>query len=109
MSDDAADDELTPRNFGMLAGHTWGLASDTASADGAESAERGIEALDLVDSAFQTSVATRMAEFPDAAEAESEFWHAFAHAFELSSSRTWRRSSIGTDRGAAGVGAPIRR
>ena len=82
MSDDAADDELTPRNFGMLAGHTWGLASDTASADGAESAERGIEALDLVDSAFQTSVATRMAEFPDAAEAESEFWHAFAHAFD---------------------------
>lgn len=109
MSDDAADNGLTPRDFGMLAGHTWGLASDTASADGAESAERGIEALDLVDSAFQTSVATRMAEFPDAAEAESEFWHAFAHAFELSSSRTWRRSSIGTDRGAAGVGAPIRR
>ena len=109
MNDDAADNELTPRDFGMLAGHTWGLASGTASVDRAESAEREIEVPNLVDSAFQTGVAARMAEFPDAAEAESEFWHAFAHAFELSSSRTWRRSSIGTDRGAAGVGAPIRR
>jgi hypothetical protein len=49
-----------------------------------------------------------MAEFPDAAEAESEFWHAFAHAFELSSSKTWRGSSLGSDR-ATGVRAPIRR
>lgn len=108
MSADAADNELTPREFGLLAGHTWGLASDTASADGAESAEREIEVLNLVDSTFQTGVAARMAEFPDAAEAENEFWHAFADAFELSSSRTWRESSIGTDR-ATGVGAPIRR
>ena len=108
MSDDAADKELTPRDFGMLAGHTWGLASDTASADGAESAEREIEVLNLVDSTFQTGVAARMAEFPDAAEAESEFWHAFAHAFELSSSKTWRGSSLGRDR-ATGARAPIRR
>ena len=108
MSDDAADNELTPREFGMLAGHTWGLASDTASADGAEPAERGIEVLDLVDSTFQTGVAARMGEFPDAAEAEREFWRAFAHAFDFSSSRTWRRPLMGTDR-ATGVGAPIRR
>jgi hypothetical protein len=108
MSDDAADNELKPRDFGMLAGHTWGLASDTASADRAESAEREIEVLNLVDSTFQTGVAARMAEFPDAAEAESEFWHAFAHAFELSSLKTWRGSSLGSDR-ATGVRAPIRR
>jgi hypothetical protein len=108
MSDDAADNELTPRDFGMLAGHTWGLASDTASADGAEPAEREIEVLNLVDSTFQTGVAARMAEFPDAAEAESEFWHAFAHAFELSSSKTWRGSSLRRDR-ATGASAPIRR
>jgi hypothetical protein len=108
MSDDAADNELTPRDFGMLAGHTWGLASDTASADGAESAESETEVLNLVDSTFQTGVAARMAEFPDAAEAESEFWHAFAHAFELSSSKTWRGSSLGRDR-ATGARAPIRR
>ncbi len=105
MSADAADNELTPREFGMLAGHTWGLASDTTSADGAEPAE---EVLDLVDRTFQTGVAARMGEFPDAAEAESEFWRAFAHAFDFSSSRTWRGPSMGTDR-ATGVGAPIRR
>ncbi len=92
----------------MLAGHTWGLASDTASADGPGSAERELEVLNLVDSTFQRGVAARMAEFPDAAEAESEFWHAFAHAFELSSSKTWRGSSLGSDR-ATGVRAPIRR
>jgi hypothetical protein len=109
MSADTADNELTPREFGLLAGHTWGLASESTSADGADPAERGIEVLDLVDSTFQTDVTARMAEFPDAAEAESEFWHAFAHAFELSSSRTWRGSSTGADRGTAGVGAPIRR
>ena len=108
MSDDAADNELTPRDFGMLAGHTWGLASETESADGAESAGREIEVLNLVDSTFQTGVAARMAEFPDAAEAEGEFWHAFAHAFELASSKTWRGSSLGNDR-ATGVRAPIRR
>jgi hypothetical protein len=49
-----------------------------------------------------------MAEFPDAAGAESQFWHAFAHAFELSSSKTWRGPSLASDR-AAGVRAPIRR
>jgi hypothetical protein len=108
MSADAADTELTPREFGLLAGHTWGLAADTTSEDGAEPAERGIEALDLVDNSFQTDVAARMAEFPDAAEAESEFWQAFAHAFELSSSGRWRGSSIGPDR-VTGDGAPIRR
>jgi hypothetical protein len=108
MSDDAADNGLTPRDFGMLAGHTWGLASDTASADGPGSAERELEVLNLVDSTFQRGVAARMAEFPDAAEAESEFWHAFAHAFELSSSKTWRGPSLASDR-AAGVRAPIRR
>jgi hypothetical protein len=50
-----------------------------------------------------------MAEFPDAAEAESEFWQGFVHGFELSSSRSWRGSSIGADQGPAVVGAPIRR
>jgi hypothetical protein len=108
MSDDAADNELTPRDFGMLAGHTWGLASDPAPAYRAESAEGEIEVLNLVDSTFRTGVAARMAEFPDADEAESEFWHAFAHAFELSSAKTWRGSSRGSDR-ATGVRAPIRR
>jgi hypothetical protein len=49
-----------------------------------------------------------MAEFPDAPEAESEFWQAFVHAFELSSSKTWRGPSRGSDR-ATGVRAPIRR
>ena len=108
MSADGADTELTPREFGLLAGHTWGLASDTTSADGADPAAREIEVLDLVDTTFETGVAARMAEFPDAAEAESEFWRAFAHAFDFSSSRTWRGPSMGTDR-ATGVGAPIRR
>jgi hypothetical protein len=109
MSADAADNKLTPREFGLMAGHAWGLASDAASADGAEPDKAWLEALDLVDSTFQKGVSARMAEFPDASGAESEFWHAFAHAFELSSSRTWRGFSTGADRRTTGVGAPIRR
>jgi len=71
--------------------------------------ETGTVPLDLLDIGFQTGVAARMAEFPDAVGAEREFWHAFVHGFELSSSRTWRGSAPGADRGPAPVGAPIRR
>jgi hypothetical protein len=109
MSADAPDNELTPREFGLLAGHAWGLASQTAPADSAEVAETGIVPLELPDVAFRMDVGARMAEFPDSVGAESEFWYAFVHGFQLSSSRTWRRSATGTDRGTALVDAPIRR
>jgi hypothetical protein len=109
MSTDATDNEFTPRELGLLAGHAWGSASATTSGEVAEVAETGIVPEDVLDITFQTGVAARMAEFPDAAEAESEFWQGFVHGFELSSSRTWRGSPRRPDWGTADFGAPIRR
>ena len=109
MSTDASDNELTPRELGLLAGHAWGSASVTTSAEVAEMAETGSAPHEVLDITFQTGVAARMAEFPYAAEAESEFWQGFVHGFELSSSRTWRGSPKSLDLGTADFGAPIRR
>lgn len=109
MSTDASDNELTPRELGLLAGHAWGSASVTTSAEIAEAAETEIMPEDVLDITFQTGVAARMAEFPHAAQAESEFWQGFIHGFDLSSSRTWRGSPRRTDLGTADFGAPIRR
>ena len=62
-----------------------------------------------LDVPFRMGVAAKLAEFPDVAAAENEFWQSFRHGFELSSSRTWRESSPGADLGGAGVGVPVRR
>ena len=107
MSTDASDNELTPRELGLLAGHAWGSAAATAEVE--ETAETGSAPHDVLDITFQTGVAARMAEFPYAAEAESEFWQGFVHGFELSSSRTRRGSQKRTDWGTADFGAAIRR
>ncbi len=76
---------------------------------GSGGGRNGLVPQDVLDTTFQTGVAARLAEFPYAAEAESEFWEGFVHGFELSSSRTWRGSPKRTDWGAADFDAPIRR
>ena len=108
MRTDAIDNELTPGEFGLLAGNAWGTASG-AGLENPTPGETPMLPMGLLDTTFRAGVAARMAEFPDAAEAESAFWHAFVSGFELSSARTWRGSLGGANRESAVFCAPIRR
>ena len=109
MSADATESELMPRELGLLAGHAWGLAAGTTPVAHAKVGEPALLTRAALDVPFRMGVAAKLAEFPDVAAAENEFWQSFRHGFELSSSRTWRESSPGADLGGAGVGVPVRR
>ena len=109
MRTDLTDNELTPGELGLLAGNAWGSASGTRLENVTPTGETRILPLGVLDNTFRAGVAARMAEFPNAAEAESAFWHAFFFGLELSSARTSRGSIGGADREGAVFGAPIRR
>lgn len=77
-----ADDEFTPRELGLLAGHAWAVVA--ANAEVGEVVWTGVLPEVVLNKVLDAGVKERLEEFDDPLAAEREFWPGFFHGARAS-------------------------